>query len=115
MEEQPKQDLSTFFARPSDEHLEQLIKTLEQVPEFQELVRHVPADLMASLGGATPDFLYGYLLGQDHAVMAIYGSAQAAQQGDSHTAHMIRQRRDLITLLVAKHLTGNKSRLILLH
>ena len=112
---EPKPDLSKFFARPTDEELNSLIQTLEQLPNFKELEQMIPADLKASLKNATPEFLAGYLVGQDHAVMALYSSAHADSQGNQHAAQTIRQRRDLITLLVACRLTGTASSIILLH
>lgn len=115
MTEPTKPDLSKFFSRPSDEDLKTLIEQLEQLPGFKELEQHVPPDIKASLEAATPEFLAGYLLGQDHAVMAVYSSAQSASQGNERAAEVIRQRRDLITLLVARRLTGTTSSLILLH
>jgi hypothetical protein len=100
--ESTKPNLSKFFSRPTDEELLQLISTL-------------PPDIQASLASATPEFLAGYLVGQDHAVMAIYSSSQAAAKGDARSAEVIRQRRDLITLIVARRLTGAASSLILVH
>jgi hypothetical protein len=115
MPEPTKPDLSCFFSRPSDEDLKTLIEQLEQLPGFKELEQQIPPDIKASLEAATPEFLAGYLLGQDHAVMAVYSSAQAASQGNERAAEVIRQRRDLITLIIARRLTSTKSNLILLH
>jgi hypothetical protein len=113
--ESTKPNLSKFFSRPTDEELLQLISTLEQLPGFKELEQYLPPDIQASLASATPEFLAGYLVGQDHAVMAIYSSSQAAAKGDARSAEVIRQRRDLITLIVARRLTGAASSLILVH
>ena len=114
MTEQAKPDLSGFFSRPSDQDLKKLIETLEEYPEFKELEQMIPPDLKASLEAASPEFLAGYLVGQDHAVMAMYSSSNAAAKGDGRAAQIIRQRRDLITLLVARRLTGTSSSIILL-
>lgn len=115
MTEQTKPNLVNFFSRPSDDELKTMIQTLEQLPGFKELEQTVPDDLKASLEKATPEFLAGYLVGQDHAIMAVYSSSQAASTGDARAAQVIRQRRDLITLLVARRLTGTSPSLILLH
>jgi hypothetical protein len=114
MADEQKPDLSNFFARPANQDLQRLIQTLEQQPGFKELEQSIPAEIKASLEAATPEFLAGYLLGQDHAIMAVYSSSDAAAKGDARTAQVIRQRRDLITLLVARRLTGATSNLILL-
>lgn len=115
MTKQANANLSGFFSRPSDEDLQSLIKVLEEQPGFKELEQTIPPDLKASLDAATPEFLAGYLVGQDHAILAVYSSSEAASKGDERGAFIIRQRRDLVTLLVARRLTQTTSNLILLH
>jgi hypothetical protein len=114
MSEPTKPDLSGFFDRPSTEDLQNMIQTLEQEPGYKEMALQIPDDLKASLEAATTEFLAGYLVGQDHAVMALYSSSDAASKGNSRAAQTIRQRRDVVTLLVARRLTGTTSSIILL-